>query len=102
MPYRRLDDLFRRMQAAGIFNDSILILHGDHGARLGLHSPRVRDHADLTENDYVDALSTLFATRIPRRYDPSLHAIDHLLVDTLSAVLGRPPVHSLSMQKPFV
>ena len=103
--YLKLDDLFRRMQAAGIFDDSILILHGDHGARLGLHSPRVREQADLTMTDYVDALSTLFATRIPgkpSRYDPSLHAIDHLLVDTLSAALGRPPVHSLSKQNPFV
>ena len=103
--YMKLDDLFSRMQSAGIFNDSIIIIHGDHGARLGLHDPRVREQGKLTEVDYIDAFSTLFAARIPGnpgRYDPSLHAIDDLLVDTLGASLGRTPANSIPRRKPFI
>lgn len=103
--YIKLDDLFRRMQSGGIFSESIIIIHGDHGARLGLRFPQVHEQGKLTEADYVDSLSTLYAVRIPGkpgRYDPSLHAIDDLLIDTLSASLGRTPANSIPRRKPFI
>lgn len=103
--YIKLDDLFRRMQSDGIFSDSIIIIHGDHGARLGLRFPEVDEQGKLTEADYVDALSTLYAVRIPGKpgsYDPSLHAIDDLLIDTLGASLGRAPANPIPRRKPFI
>jgi hypothetical protein len=103
--YTKLDDLFKRMQSAGIFSDSIIIIHGDHGSRLGLRFLQEGEQGNLTEVDYMDALSTLFAARIPGkpgRYDPSLHAIDDLLIDTLGVSLGRAPANSIPRRKPFI
>jgi hypothetical protein len=103
--YTKLDDLFKRMQSAGIFSDSIIIIHGDHGSRLGLRFLQEGEQGNLTEVDYMDALSTLFAARSPGkpgRYDPSLHAIDDLLIDTLGVSLGRAPANSIPRRKPFI
>ncbi len=102
--YVRLDELFQRMQASGMFSDSIVIVHGDHGARLGLRHPTPNEQDQLTAADYVDGLSTLFAAKIPGRpggYDPSLHAIDELLVQTLGSAVGKAPSLAVPRQEPF-
>ena len=103
--YVRLDDLFKKMQSAGLFDDTIIILHGDHGSRIGIHDPVAVERRDLTDVDYADAFSTLFAVRIPGEpgsYDPSLRAIDDLLAATLGTSLGSTPVISVPRQDSFV
>ena len=102
--YVRLDELFQRMHSSGIFGDSIVIVHGDHGARLGLRHPISKEQDQLTAADYKDGLSTLFAAKIPGRpgdYDPSLHAIDELLVQTLGSAVGKAPSLVVPRQEPF-
>lgn len=102
--YVKLDELFQRMQSSGTFGDSIVIVHGDHGARLGLRHPISKEQDQLTEADYMDGLSTLFAMKIPGRpggYDSSLHAIDELLVQTLGSAVGRAPSLVVPRQEPF-
>jgi hypothetical protein len=102
--YIRLDELFQRMQSSGMFSDSIVIVHGDHGARLGLRHPISKEQDQLTAADYMDGLSTLFAAKIPGRpggYDPSLHAIDELLVQTLGSAVGKAPSLVVPRQEPF-
>lgn len=102
--YVRLDELFQRMQSSGMFSDSIVIVHGDHGARLGLRHPTPKEQDQLTTADYVDGLSTLFAAKIPGRpggYDPSLHAIDELLVQTLGSAIVKAPSLIIPRQEPF-
>lgn len=88
--YVRLDELFQQMQTAGIFENSIIILHGDHGARIGIHDPYNEDLALLSREDYVDAFSTLFAVKFPRRvggYNASIEPLEELL----AATIGVPP-----------
>jgi hypothetical protein len=102
--YVKLDELFQKMQSAGVFDDSIIIVHGDHGSRLGLHHLISREQQQLTAEDYTDGLSTLFATKVPGRpsgYDPSLHAIDELLVQTIRRAFGKDPPLFLPRQEPF-
>ncbi|MBX3303268.1 MAG: hypothetical protein KF693_13720 [Nitrospira sp.] len=102
--YVRLDELFQKMQSSGMFGNSIIIVHGDHGARLGLRHPISKEQDQLTVADYQDGLSTLFAAKIPGRpggYDPSLHAIDELLVQTLGSAVGTAPSLAVPRQEPF-
>ncbi|MDF0676868.1 MAG: hypothetical protein P0120_21410 [Nitrospira sp.] len=102
--YVRLDELFRTMQSSGVFSDSIIIVHGDHGARLGLRLPRSDEQSQLTPDDYGDELSTLFAVKLPGEpggYDPSLHAINDLFVQMLGNAFGKAPPLSVSRGEPF-
>lgn len=102
--YDELDKLFQRMQLAGTFSDSIVIVHGDHGARLGLRHPILKEQDQLTVADYADGFSTLFAVRIPETpgsYDSSLHAIDDLFVQTLNNAFGKAPSLSVPSHEPF-
>lgn len=92
--YVKLDEILEGMQSSGMFDDSIVIIHGDHGARLGLRNPTPQEQDQLTVTDYVDGLSTLFAVKMPGQpggYYSSLHAIDELFVQTLGSVVGKAP-----------
>ena len=102
--YVKLDELFQRMQSSGMFGHSIVIVHGDHGARLGLRLLRSEEQSQLTPSDFADGLSTLFAVKVPGKpggYDPSLHAINELLVQTLGTAVGKVPPLSVPRREPF-
>lgn len=103
--YVRLDEIFQKMQSSGVFENSIIIVHGDHGAKLGVRIPTSKESDQLTPVDYADGFSTLFAAKVPgksARYDPSLHASDELLVETLRRAFGNAPPLSVRRQGPFV
>lgn len=102
--YVKLDELFQKMQMLGIFDSSIIIIHGDHGARLGLRDPQSKSKNQLEAADYADGLSTLFAAKVPGKsggYDPSLHALNELFVQTLGNAFGNGPSLSLPRREPF-
>lgn len=97
--YVELDRLFTRMKAVGILDDSIIILHGDHGSRIALHEPTPENAGLLTDDDYKDAFSTLYAVRIPGRrggYDSSTRPLEELLAETLQI----PPEQRSAMPAP--
>src|SRR5215831_12865643 len=103
--YTKLDVLFNRMRAAGMLEDSIIIIHGDHGSRLGLHDPYVVPFNVLTERDYSDAFSTLFAVKLPGKqagFDPSPRALEELLAEVLAIPLQTAPAGSSKPSEPFV
>jgi len=103
--YTKLDVLFNRMRAAGMWEDSIIILHGDHGSRLGLHDPDIDPFNVLTESDYSDAFSTLFAVKLPGKqagFDPSPRALEELLAEVLAIPLKTAPAGSSKPSEPFV
>ncbi|MFT5487777.1 MAG: hypothetical protein ACI9JL_001241 [Paracoccaceae bacterium] len=62
---KRLDTLFSAMKHAGTFDRATIVVHGDHGARIGLTDPAADTISRLTPADYVDAYSTLFAIKSP-------------------------------------
>jgi hypothetical protein len=102
--YVRLDELFRTMQSSGVLSDSIVLVHGDHGGRLGLRLLTSKEQGELTPADYADGLSTLFAAKVPGKpggYDPSLHAINELFVQTLRNAVGKTPPLSTQRGEPF-
>jgi arylsulfatase A-like enzyme len=62
---RFVDRLFEAMKAAGVWDDAIVVVHGDHGSRIVKHNPVPENAAALTVTDFRDAYSALFALRAP-------------------------------------
>lgn len=61
----KLGELFRALQAAGVLDTARIVVHGDHGSRIGLFAPDVELEPSLTPVDYLDAFPTLFAVKEP-------------------------------------
>ena len=53
------------MKAAGVYDEAIIIVHGDHGARIALADPTAENLSRLTADDHIDNFSTLFAAKVP-------------------------------------
>ena len=62
---KSMGQLFEKMKTAGIFERSIVVVHGDHGSGIGKFSPVVKNLAVLTPADYRSNFSTLFAVKFP-------------------------------------
>jgi arylsulfatase A-like enzyme len=62
-----LDRLFNAMKEAGVWNDAIVIVHGDHGSRILQNLAVNKNAARLTPEDLRDAFSTLFVIRSARQ-----------------------------------
>lgn len=95
---KRLGNLFSAMKQAGTFDRATIVIHGDHGARIGLSDPDGDTVSRLTPADYVDAYSTLFAIKSPDvrvgvdlRMLP-LSALMSYAVKRLEGRLSEPPV----------
>ena len=61
-----------------LHNDATILVHGDHGSRLGLIPPVSAQASSMSVSDYRDAYSTLFAVRSPGlavAYDPGATSI---------------------------
>jgi hypothetical protein len=83
---RMLGELFDNMRNAGVFERAIIIIHGDHGSRIGAVTPISKNKNILTAHDYTDGFSTLFAVKLPglpSGYDDSMAPIQKLLARSL-------------------
>jgi len=62
---RQLDDLFSALVQAGVWDDAIVVLHGDHGSRLNMAQPMPSSADQMVASDYMDAFGTLLAVKLP-------------------------------------
>ena len=60
-----LSQLFEVMKTNGIFEKSIIVLHGDHGSKIGKYLAKYENIGQLTATEYRSNFSTLFAVKIP-------------------------------------
>jgi hypothetical protein len=62
-----LDDLLADLDARGLLADATIVIQGDHGSRIPLHYPSGLTLARgvLTDTDFRDTFSTLYAIRAP-------------------------------------
>lgn len=84
--YRKLDILFEQMRKHGIFDDSIIIIHGDHGSRIGRYDMRAKYLKHLSTRDLEDYFSTLFAVKHSngkKNYSTIKQPIEDLLAKTV-------------------
>jgi len=57
--------MFDKMRAAGAWDDTTVIIHGDHGSTIGLTEVHPLNAGRLRDRDIVDYFSTHFAIKIP-------------------------------------
>jgi arylsulfatase A-like enzyme len=58
-----LDELLASISESEALENATIIIHGDHGSRITITDPVSIKREGMTERDYIDAFSTLFAIR---------------------------------------
>ncbi len=61
---KKLEELFDGMKRAGVWDEAILIVHGDHGSRIVRNYPETANTKNLEDDDFIDSFSTHFAFKI--------------------------------------
>jgi hypothetical protein len=83
-----LDDLLDTLDSRGLLAEATIVVNGDHGSRIAEHFPSgvSLDGGLLTETDYRDTFSTLYAIKAPdvqpgyvQRPAPVVNLLDHYL-----------------------
>jgi len=80
--YTKLEGLFEQMQTSNIWENSVIIIHGDHGSRIVRTMPTIQNEAQLSAEDMIDGFSTLFAVKLPEQkglYDSQAYPLEYLL-----------------------
>lgn len=63
---RHLKDLFDFLKSEGLFDDTTLVLHGDHGSRINRHHEPYYDfYNQISDQDMITSHSTLLAVKLP-------------------------------------
>lgn len=98
-----MGEMFEILQDRGLWENSIIIVHGDHGSRIDRGPPEPPTVDQMVDSDFQDAYSTLFAVKVPgsaggyrREQLPIDHLLESLLVD------GVPPGNAELENNPFV
>jgi hypothetical protein len=86
---KQLLGLFDAMKQAHVWEDAIIVIHGDHGSRIVRRAPRTNSVGQMLPDDFRDAFSTLFAVRVWGREGRVLHEL-HSLQFLLGAAFGIP------------
>ncbi len=79
--HHRMAGLFETLREAGLYDDALIFVHGDHGSRIDMGPPTTKNVRKLSRQDYVDAFSTLYAVKLPGRssaYDQRVLPIEIL------------------------
>lgn len=87
-----LERLFTAMKEARVWDDAIVIVHGDHGSRIYRNQPTARNAARLTREDFNDGFSTLFAVRkaaVPAGVTRGARPLQELLAETFGVPMQR-------------
>jgi len=80
--YVKLDELFKKMKTEGIYENSVIVIHGDHGSRIVQTGPTIEHEHELSRQDIIAGYSTIFAVKIPNQggyYDPKPYPLEYLL-----------------------
>lgn len=88
----RLDDMFQILKDKGLWDNAVVIIHGDHGSRISLWPPIPSLKDVATPTDYMDSYSTLLAVKgpgIPMGYNRQLLPLDHIFTSLFRD--GLPP-----------
>jgi len=100
----KVEKIFDTLKARGLFEDAIIIIHGDHGSRIVRTQPVIENKHLLTTQDHLDAFSAFFAVKspkIPPGYSMRIAALPELLSDYVSGSLHNPKLAN-DKKNPFV
>lgn len=98
-----IDNLLDDLGSRGLLDDAIIIIHGDHGSRIPVHWPSgvALRGGVLSDSDFSDTFSTLYAIRapgVPAGYDDGPLS----LVELLNHHLGGEPLSAPSSCRVFL
>ncbi len=83
----KIEGLFEALRRAGVYEKAIILIHGDHGSRIGVEGyPMVSNADQRSPTDYINSFSTLFAAKGPPYepgYDLRYRPLDELLLPLL-------------------
>jgi hypothetical protein len=85
--HRRLARLLQAMDDVGILERALVIVHGDHGSRIFMAPLDARAGELITDGDFLDAFSTLFAVRFPTTIDAPHPAVYDTRMLSIAALL---------------
>lgn len=91
---KQLRSLFDNMKRRGTFENSIIIVHGDHGARINLFDPVYSNKDRLNADGFIDSFSTLYAIKTPHAgaaINFQMLSLPHLLAKTVDFGWPVPP-----------
>jgi arylsulfatase A-like enzyme len=81
--FRKFREMLDQLKAAGMFDDAVILVHGDHGSRIGRWASLGVDSKEAqTPQSRLDTYSTLFAVRAPwieGGYDPGHSSLPDLV-----------------------
>ncbi len=63
--YLWIDRLIASLQESGAWDEAVIVLHGDHGSRIGVRPPSTENFDRLSAREVLLNYSTLFAVRAP-------------------------------------
>jgi len=84
---KQLETLFAALRESGQWERALIIVHGDHGARIFRQPPTLENRLLLTRQDFRDAYSAFYAAKspyTPAGVDESLLPLQVLLARTLN------------------
>jgi hypothetical protein len=103
--YAELGNLFSRMKNARIIDDSIILIHGDHGSRIVIDTP-LPAALDAANNEDIKAMfSTVFAMKMPHtrgHFDNSSRSLEQLLAQFVNEARVTEEKFSPVSTEPFV
>lgn len=62
---RLLAGLFAAVRESGHWEEAVILVHGDHGARIFRRIPTIANRQELSAEDFRDAYSAFFAAKTP-------------------------------------
>ena len=93
---QKIQKIFDILKRRNLYDETIIVIHGDHGSRIGMIEPDTRSASNpKTDNDYRDAFSTLAAIKIPNTeagYEQTPVAISQLILKFMPENLTALPI----------
>ncbi len=62
---RKIDQLFNELREKEIYDDATILVHGDHGSRIGEQPWITQASSSLSKRDLIDHFATLLAVKAP-------------------------------------
>ena len=99
--FKWLEQIMTALAEAGVYDDAIIIMHGDHGPKIATLPPHQIWVDQLSRDDYVDGFSSLFAVKGAAHEDSSSFlALEQILANVTNNLFTTQI--EIPQEKPFV
>lgn len=89
--YQLLGEFFDKLKQAGVYDNAVIIVNGDHSSRIMVNATVPPNIDKLTWQDFQDAYATLFAIKLPQQpahIHPERQPITYLYTQAIEHITG--------------